>query len=226
MASQAPTRVLIVEDHQMVAGALRSMLQAEPFLDVVGIAASADDAVKMSAQHRPDVVVTDFQLGAEQAPVWLDRFREAAGGCAILVVTGWATERAMLSALDAGANGFLSKEQPMSDLADGVKRVAAGEMVVAPSLLGVLARRSAGSRRDRTQLSRRELEVLDQLASGADTAAMAIDLGLSQHTVRNHVAKVMLRLGVHSRLEAVSEAVRLGIISPPVPRQAVSARDY
>ena len=218
MASQAPIRVLIVEDHEMVAGALQSMLQIEPLIEVVGVAADADHATRLARQHRPDVVITDFQLGSEQAPAWFERFREAAEGCAILVVTGWATERSMLSALDAGANGFLSKEQPMSALVDGVKRVSVGEMVVAPSLLGVLAKRGASGNRDRTQLSRRELEVLDQLAGGSDTAAMATDLGLSEHTVRNHVAKVMLRLGVHSRLEAVSEAVRRGIISPPAPR--------
>lgn len=218
MASQAPISVLIVEDHEMVAGALRSVLQGEPLLDVVGVAVDTDDAVRLSTLHRPDVVVTDFQLGPEQAPAWIGRFREAAGDCAVLVLTGWATERAMLCALDAGADGFLSKEQPMSALVDGVKRVAAGETVVAPSLLGVLAKRGTSGHRDRSQLSRRELEVLDRLASGSDTAAMASDLGLSEHTVRNHVAKVMLRLDVHSRLEAVSEAVRRGIISPPAPR--------
>ena len=74
------------------------------------------------------------------------------------------------------------------------------------------------TRPDRRQLSRRELEILDQLVGGADTAAVAAELGISPHTVRNHVARLMVRLGCHSRLEAVSEAVRRGIITPPAPR--------
>ncbi len=211
-------RVLVVDDHEMVGAALTAALALEPSIEVVGIAADGAHATGLARRHQPDVVVTDFQLRDEQATDFFDDFRAAADGCAILVLTGWPTERSMLLALDAGATGFLSKDQPMEALADGVRRVAAGEMVVAPSLVSVLARRSTATRTDRLQLSRRELEILDQLSGGADTATVAAALGISPHTVRNHVARLMVRLGTHSRLEAVSEAVRRGIIAPPAPR--------
>ncbi len=211
-------RVLVVDDHEMVGAALSGALALEPSIEVVGIATDGAQATGMAGRHQPDVVVTDFQLRDEQAPDFFDAFRDAADGCAILVLTGWPTERSMLLALDAGATGYLSKDQPMNALVDGVRRVAAGEVVVTPALVSVLARRSISTRTDRRQLSRRELEILDQLAGGADTAAVAGELGISPHTVRNHVARLMVRLGTHSRLEAVSEAVRQGIIAPPSPR--------
>ncbi len=211
-------RVLVVDDHEMVGAALTAALALEPSIEVVGLASDGAHATGLARQHQPDVVVTDFQLRDEQAPDFFDAFRAASDGCAILVLTGWPTERSMLLALDAGAAGFLSKDQSMEALVDGVRRVAAGEMVVAPALVPVLARRSTMTRPDRRQLSRRELEILDQLAGGADTAAVAAELGISPHTVRNHVARLMVRLGCHSRLEAVSEAVRRGIITPPAPR--------
>lgn len=210
-----PVRVLIVDDHEMVATAIRAVLDRESTIEVVGVASAVTDAIATARQVRPDVVVMDFQLGSERTPPFFDTLREAAGGCAILVLTGWSSERAMLESFDAGASGFLSKDQSMTMLVDGVARVVAGEVVVAPDLLAALAARSMRDRPDR--LSRRELEIVDLLAHGADTAAIAETLGLSAHTVRNHVAKLSLRLGVHSRLEAVSEAIRRGIISPPGP---------
>ena len=216
--SVSTQRVLVVDDHEMVGAALTSALALEPSIEVVGIAPDGERATDLARRHRPDVIVTDFQLRDEQAPTFFDAFRSAADGCAILVLTGWPTERSLLLALDAGAAGYLSKDQPMDALVDGVRRVAAGEMVVAPALLPVLARRSTTAGPDRRRLSRRELEILDRLASGVDTAAVATELGISPHTVRNHVARLMVRLGAHSRLEAVSEAVRRGIIAPPAPR--------
>lgn len=218
MPADDALRVLIVDDHEMVGAALEHALQHEPDMAVVGIAPDGAHAVVLAQRHRPDVAVTDFQLRADQSTAWFERIRAAAGGCAILVLTGWPAERSMLAALDAGAVGYLSKEQPMSALVDGVRRVAGGETVVAPSLMSKLAMRSVSSRPDRAQLSRRELEVLHHLAAGSDTESVAAALGISPHTVRNHVGKVMLRLGVHSRLEAVSEAVRRGVIAPPTPR--------
>ncbi len=210
-------RVLVVDDHEMVGAALDAVLARDPDLTVVGLAADGAEATELARRHQPDVVVTDFQLRDGQSPEWFDRIRAAADGCSILVLTGWATERSLLVALDAGASGFLSKEQPMDALVDAVHRVSAGEVVVAPQLVSVLARRSTSGPRDRRRLSDRELEILDQLARGADTAAMASALCISPHTVRNHVSRLMMRLGAHSRLEAVSEAVRQGIIAP-VPR--------
>lgn len=214
-SSVVPTRVLIVEDHEMVATAIERVLGSDPRLSVCGSANAVDRAGELARRHRPHVIVIDYQLRDEQTPASFSALRAAADGASILVLTGLASELAMLASLDAGAKGFVSKEQPLADLIDAVLAVARGEVVVAPQLVGTLASRSLQSRHDHGRLSRRELEILDLLAAGEDTDAVAAALAISPNTVRNHLARASLRLGAHSRLEAVSEAIRRGIISPP-----------
>lgn len=212
-----PITVLVVEDHEMVATAIERVIGADPRIEVCGVATTVADAGELARRHRPAVIVIDYQLRDEQTPASFPALRAAAGNSSILVLTGLASELAMLTSLDAGARGFLSKEQPLSDLVEAVVVVAQGDVVVAPHLVATLASRSVQSRVDHSQLSRRELEILDLLAGGADTATAAAALAISPNTLRNHLARASLRLGVHSRLEAVSEAIRRGIISPPGP---------
>ena len=213
----SPVRVVVVDDHDMVASGIEAMLALSPEISVVGVALTEDAAFEAVRQHHPDVVVMDYQLGAARSPALFGRLRDAGDGCRILVLTGWASESAMLESFEHGATGFLSKTQPSLSLVDGVLRVAAGEVVVAPQLLSSLAARSMATSRDPATLSRRELDVVELLAAGIDTKTMADTLGLSVNTIRNHIANVSLRLGAHSRLEVVAEAMRRGLISPPAP---------
>lgn len=213
----APTDVTVVvlEDHEMVASALETVLDQDPRLRVVGTTSRIDDAVGVVAQRSPTVVVTDLRLDGVEIADQLHRFTEACPGVRILVVTGWATERTLFECLDHGAHGFIGKAQGLDELVDAVVRVAAGETVVAPPLLPALVRRtSQRGGRDRANLTPRELEVLRLLAEGTGTQEMASHLAVSPNTIRNHVRAVLGKLGAGSRLEAVTIARRMDLIAP------------
>jgi DNA-binding NarL/FixJ family response regulator len=211
-------KVVVLEDHQMVAAAFRGALDADRRIDVVGVASDLERGVELIAARRPDVAVVDVRLGEVETTEHLDRLVGAHPGVRLLMVTGWPTERALFAALEAGATGFLTKKQSIEEFIDAVLRVASGETVVAPVMLPAVVQRSnrrAGARS--ATLTPRETEVLYLLSTGLSTAEVAARLHLSVNTVRNHVGSLMTKLGAHNRLEAVNEGVRRGIISPASP---------
>ena len=132
--------------------------------------------------------------------------------------------RSVVRAIEAGATGYLLKDQPINDLVQGIRRANAGETVVAPSLVPRLLARITPTAAPAAKLSRREIEVLQLLADGASTAELASRLNLSVNTVRNHVQNILTRLGAHSKLEAVSIALREGVIKPPETRPGATPR--
>ena len=205
--------MVLLEDHLMVATALGAVLEAEPDLEFRGTAATIEAAGALVASARPDIIVSDHQLADGEVIDHIPDLLERAPGARLLVVTGLPTEQAFVAAMDAGAAGFVSKAQPVDEFIDAVRRVGAGDTVVAPSLLPSLVRRINGAV-DRRALTGRELEILQQLAAGRSTAQIAGVLVLSPNTVRNHVARLSQKLGAHSRLEAVSIGVRRGLIAP------------
>ncbi len=128
------------------------------------------------------------------------------------MITGSPDEASFLRSVAAGVEGFLDKLQRLDELVDGIRRAARGELVIAPRFLPSMARRAAGVRPAAAELSRRELEVLQLLSKGTSTGEMAAALHISVNTVRNHVNRILAKLGVHSRLEAVHVAVQRGLI--------------
>ncbi|HAS12028.1 MAG TPA: DNA-binding response regulator [Acidimicrobiaceae bacterium] len=207
--------VVVLEDHEMVASALETVLDQDPRLRVVGTTSRLEDALRVVAERSPTVLVTDLRLEGVEIADQLGRFTEASPDVRILVVTGWATERTLFDSLDHGAHGFIGKAQGLDELVDAVVRVADGETVVAPQLLPALVRRTSHrSGRDRTNLTPRELEVLRLLAEGTGTREMAEHLAVSPNTIRNHVRAVLGKLGAGSRLEAVTIARRMDLIAP------------
>ena len=214
-ATSRPIRLVLVEDHEMVANALGGVLQAQPDLELVATAATIAAGVTAVAAHRPDVVVTDLRLTDGLITDHLADLQSGSDGPHVLIITGAPTEKALLDALAAGVTGFIAKAQAIPDLIDAVHRVARGEIAVAPELLHVLVDRiDRGRDGHASALTRREVEVLQCLAAGQSTEDIAQQLHLSQNTIRNHVSRILLKLDAHSRLEAVSEATRRGIISP------------
>lgn len=210
------TTVALLEDQQVLAGAIQRSLASLSDLRFVGTATSLQDGLDLVERSRPDVLVSDFRLADGDVPARLPDIIERSPGTRVLVFTGWPDEGSFLEAMAAGAAGFLDKAAPFDDFIDAIRRVAAGEIVVAPRFLPALTRR-ATSQRDATALSRRELEVLQLLSEGKSTAEVADQLILSVNTVRNHITHLMAKLGVRSRLEAVNVAVRRGLIrfDPP-----------
>lgn len=211
------TSVLVIEDQQVLSGALRAALEPVTDLTVIGTAPSLAEGVAAAERLEPDIVISDYRLGDGDVVDRLADLQAAAPATRVLVFTGWADEASLVRAMAAGASGFIEKTSSFDDLLHAIRRVAAGEVVVSPRLLPVLARRATG---DTTEsLSQRELEVLELLSTGHTTSEIAAELHLAVNTVRNHLARLFEKLGVHSRLEAVRAGVERGLIrfDPPAP---------
>lgn len=209
-------RVLVVDDHQMFAESVARILGDEPDLEVVGTVGNAEDARLAAADAQPDVVLLDFGLpdldGASAARV----LREAHPNVQIVMLTGQIDDGVFAAAIEAGCVGLVTKDKASSELLSAVRAAGAGELAISPS---TLARVLPIVRRDghgaRPQLTARELEVLVLLVEGLSTATIAQRLVVSPHTVRNHVQRILVKLEVHSKLEAVAVALRLGLVDKP-----------
>ena len=212
-------RVLIVEDHPIVAEGLRLALGRSEGMRVVGAARNVAEAKDLAATTDPTVVIIDHHLPDGTSVDAAAAVRSAAPGATFVVLTADTTDDAMLSAIEAGASGYIVKSEAAGDIVDAVRRAANGEMLIPPAILaGLLARqrsraeREAGKRALRERLTPRELEVLQLLASGTDNRAIAERLGVTIATVRVHVQNVIEKLGAHSKLEAVVRANDHGLI--------------
>ena len=209
----ATVRVLIVDDHQMFAASLAQSLQSEPDLLVVGQAASVAEASALLASTAPDVVLLDHRLPDGDGVSAIAGLHGIRPSAQIVVLTATTSDRVLVAAMEAGAAGFVAKTQRLDDLVDSVRAAAQGESVVSAKLLTRLLprlqRRGGGGRADLTE---REHEILDLLATGLSNADIARQLTISVHTVRNHVANLSAKLGAHSKLEVLAIAVREGLV--------------
>lgn len=208
--------VLIVDDHAMVADAFTTAIEREADMTVVAHATSCREAAQVAARERPDVVLMDYRLrGDEDGADATALVRQVHPGVRVLMVTSASDDRALHRALEADVDGYLLKDQPVEELLDAIRTVAAGGAAYAPALVGRIVAKVAGAPTPPNQLSDREVEVLQALAEGQTTAAMAAEMHISVNTVRNHVQRVLTKLGAHSRLEAVAAGIRAGIIQAP-----------
>ncbi len=204
------TTVALIEDQQVLAGAVSHTLDALPDLSMVGCAATITAGRDLVRALRPAVLVTDYRLPDGDVAAHLAELLALSPETRVLVFTGWADEHSFLRAMAAGAKGFIDKAAPFDEFVDAIRRVAAGEVVVAPRLLPALTKRATNQ--DRTTLSGRELDVLQLLSDGMSTTEIAAELFLAVNTVRNHIAHLLAKLDVRSRLEAVNAGVRQGLI--------------
>lgn len=217
-----PITVMLVEDHVSLARGLETMISLEPDLEVVAVVTRGDEAGAAVEQHQPDVVVVDLDLpggGGQEAIVAM---REASTSARFLVLTALRDRFELAKAVEAGVSGLLHKSADIPQVLDHVRRVAAGENLIAPDLTaGLLAElreaRQQGWRAEvtRASLSPRETEVLAALAQGESVADIAGRLHLSPDTIETHLRNARNKLGVSSRLDAVVEALRLGLVDPP-----------
>lgn len=210
--------VLVVDDHELLSSALSAAFTQDGRATVVGTAANIEDGLAAAARLLPDMILTDRRLPDGDMDERVADLKAASPSSRIVMMTGWPTQRSCLAALDAGVQGIISKSQPVWQILDTVARVMAGDLVVPASLTPVLLARTGHSDAARpNELSRRELDVLEALACGESTIEAAERLCISNNTVRNHLARAMLKLGVHDRLSAVAEAMRLGLVAPRLP---------
>ena len=214
--------MLVVEDQQALAGALKVAIDAQADLECVGAVRSVEDAVRLVAAHRPAVVLMDVQLPGVDGIEGARRIKALDPAIRILILTGLANPDVLAEAAAAGAAGFLSKDSPFPEILTAIRAPLDGKILVEGTTLeALLARiRPGGSEPPGASagLTAREREVLGLMGQGLAPGAIAERLVVSVHTARGYVKNIMLKLGAHSQLEAVVVATRTGLLprfSPP-----------
>jgi DNA-binding NarL/FixJ family response regulator len=211
-------RLLIADDQDLMREGLRMMLSAEPDIEVVGEAPDGRAAVEQAQLRRPDVALMDVRMPGMDGIEATRRLPNQR----VLILTTFGLDDYIIDALRAGASGFLLKDAPTQDVVDAVRAVAAGDAVLAPGvtrqLLDQVGRRlpSAVSRApaELAQLTDREQQVLGMLAAGMSNAEISEALVLSEATVKTHVSRVLGKLGLRDRVQAVIYAYETGLIAP------------
>jgi DNA-binding NarL/FixJ family response regulator len=216
--SGSPVRLLIVDDHDLLASSLQLALSRAPDVEPVGRATTVAEACRMTRSSRPDVVVLDYRLPDGDGVTAIPQLRAAHPGVKVVILTASDSEQLLASAVEAGCSGFVLKAEPLEELLAAVRAAAAGEVNISPMLLArLLPRIRRGAPALGGDLSPRELDVLNLLAEGLANSAIAERLGISIYTVRNHVQAILAKLGVHSKLEALATAVREGLLPTDRP---------
>jgi DNA-binding NarL/FixJ family response regulator len=214
------TRVLIVEDERLMAELLAAVVDEERDMHVVGVARSVADVVAYRGRP-PEVVLMDFRLpdgnGAEATQIVKHRWAPTR----VVILSALNDDETVLESIQAGADGYLSKDTAAEDIVAGIRAARAGETLLPSALIIEIARRVAAGRASRSPVQRiepltaREREILREIAEGRPTRAICERLGLSPNTLRTHVQHIESKLGAHSKLEAVTIALRYGLVPSP-----------
>lgn len=210
-----PIRVLVVDDHEMVAQGLDKVLSRESDIEVVGRAGTVRDAERMAREWSPDVVVMDYRLPDGDGASATAAIRDDNPKTAVVMVTASEHDTVIAAALEAGCSGYVTKTRVVEEVVSAVRAAARGEAAFPAALVSRLLAQQSGSNLRRGALTPRELEVLQLLSDGMATTDIATRLFVSVSTVRNHIQSILAKLDVHSKLEAVSVAVREGIVQSP-----------
>lgn len=211
--------VIIVQDHPLLASALAALLSGEPDLTVCGIARCGSDAASLAVREKADVALVDYRLPDMSGPAAACMILDAIPGAAIVFHSAEESESDLLDAIDSGATGYLLRSAAPDEIVEAVRSAARGEVLIPVGLFAkALARQQRASKEAaeqqklRARFTPRELEILQLLAEAPDTAAIAQRLEIAPHTVEWHIRHVIEKLRVHSKLQAVIEAVRTGLI--------------
>jgi DNA-binding NarL/FixJ family response regulator len=222
---EAPTGVLVCDDQGLIRAGYVTIFAAQPDLKVVGEAGDGATAVELARRLRPDVVVMDIRMPVLDG-IAATRLLAGPGvpdPVKVLVVTTFNLDEYVYEALRAGASGFLLKDSPPAELVAGVRTVAAGEALLAPAvtrqLIGrfgwrVRAEEVADPARQVAVLTRREREVLTLIATGLSNSEIAAALVIGHETVKTYVSRILAKLGLRDRVQAVIFAYRIGLVSP------------
>ncbi|GGC89357.1 DNA-binding response regulator [Tersicoccus solisilvae] len=203
-------RVLIADDHPVMRAGLSALFDTEADIDVVATAGTTAAAVASARERRPDVVIMDLQFDRRFEGADATRtLRALPEPPAVLVLTNFDTDGDIVSAIEAGAAGYLLKDAPPDEIIAAVRAAAVGQTALAPAVASRLLTRM---RDTRTALSARELEVLDLVARGRSNTEIARELHVSETTVKSHLAHIYPKLGVSSRTAAVAAAREAGYL--------------
>lgn len=208
-----PIRVLIVDDHQVVRRGLRTFLEVQGDIEVVGEAADGNEGADRAAELRPDVILMDVRMPGSDGITALRRLREAGNTARVLIVTSFTEQRTVVPALRAGAAGYVYKDVDPDALAGAIRSVHAGHVLLQPEVAGALLADDVpvpgGGRAG--ALTEREREVLHLIADGRSNREIARTLVLSEKTVKTHVSNILMKLDLADRTQAALWAVRHGL---------------
>ena len=203
-------RVLVADDHPIVRGGIVALLSGEPDIEVVGEAASGDSAVERALALSPDLVPMDLRMPGLTGDEATARVLAERPDIRVIILTTYETDANILTAIEAGASGYLLKAAPQEEILAGIRSVARGEVALAPSIAALLVNRVKLPATP--TLSAREREVLALVAQGKSNPAIAKQLFLGEATVKTHLLHVFEKLDVSDRTRAVTKAMELGIL--------------
>jgi NarL family two-component system response regulator LiaR len=213
MAQQQPIRVLTVDDHAILRGGLKLLLLAFEDIELIGEARSGPDALRLCGELHPDVILMDMMMPDMDGAASTQAIKEQYPDIQILVLSSFCDDASVKRVMQAGAIGYLLKDVPMDELADGIRAAAAGQTILSPEAAQALVR-AAGPQAPQVgyDLTERQIEILALIVEGLTNNGIAERLVLSPYTVRNHVSEILCKLGTSTRTEAAALAVRLGLV--------------
>lgn len=225
MADETPSiRLLVVDDHPVVRAGIIGVLDDEPDLEVVGEAADGESAIGVARAVQPDVVLMDLRMPGAGGAATTVALLAAVPETRVLVVTSYDTDDEILNAIDAGASGYVLKTAPADEILESVRRVAAGEVALAPAVAARLVEQTRRARAPQPEqtgpaLSTREGEVLRLVAQGKSNSAIGRELFIGEATVKTHLSHIFEKLEVRDRTRAVTKAMELGLLERGEPRR-------
>ncbi len=213
-------RVYLVDDHEVIRLGLRGAIEIEDEMEVVGEAGDAGTALRDISTLRPDLVMMDVRMPGMGGIEACRAIQEAAPDTNVVMLTSYTDEDAIFAAIMAGASGYLLKNTGRKELLTAMRKAASGESLLDPGVTANVMDRfrelsAAQQAQEAALLSAREREVLSHVARGLTNKEIASELILSEHTVRNHVSRILDKLGLSRRAEAASYAARHGLDTPP-----------
>ncbi|WP_245239327.1 response regulator transcription factor [Streptomyces sp. MZ04] len=212
VSQKAGIRVLLVDDHQVVRRGLRTFLEVQDDIEVVGEASDGAEGVAQAEKLKPDVVLMDVKMPGMDGVDALRKLRELANPARVLIVTSFTEQRTVVPALRAGAAGYVYKDVDPDALAGAIRSVHAGHVLLQPEVAGALLSQEANIGQGRGgSLTEREREVLGLIADGRSNREIARALVLSEKTVKTHVSNILMKLDLADRTQAALWAVRHGV---------------
>lgn len=207
-------RVLIVDDHQIVRQGIRHQLECDSRFSVSGEAGSGKAALHLFRKLRPEVVVLDFKLPDTTGDHLCREFLKISPGTVVVILTAYFDDNTLRACLRAGAKGYLTKDCEQLNLPEQLMSLVQGHTALDPRATDVLAGFIRNEGGDRKILSRRQLEIVRLIAQGQTNKEIALQLGITENTVKGYVREIFSKLDVRNRVEAVIQARRQGILSP------------